>query len=131
MIISYKEWDFKMPRAYRQDLRCWSIWLTEIMGFEIDEVSVLLQMSKRSIYRYVEKFHRLGNVETAVIGRPYSCIAMHPHEELVIMEVLYNTRTRPFLKSSKKCMRKQCQSMRVLHYTITWNATTSLEERLV
>ena len=58
------------------------------MGFEIDEVSVLLQMSKRTIYRYVEKFRWLGNVETAVIGRPYSCIAMHPHEELVIMEVL-------------------------------------------
>ena len=58
------------------------------MGFEIDEVSVLLQMSKRTIYRYVEKFRRLGNVDTAVIGRPYSCIAMHPHEELVIMEVL-------------------------------------------
>ena len=77
-----------MPRAYSQDLRCRSIWLTEIMGFEIDEVSVLLQMSKRTLYRYVEKCRRLGNVETAVIGRPYSCIAMHPHEELVIMEVL-------------------------------------------
>ena len=77
-----------MPRAYSQDLRWRSIWLTEILGFEIDEVSVLLQMSKRTIYRYVEKFRRLGNVDTAVIGRPYSCIAMHPHEELVIMEVL-------------------------------------------
>ena len=73
-----------MPRAYSQDLH----WLTEIMGFKIDEVSVLLQMSKRTIYRYVEKFRRLGNVDTAVIGRPYSCIAIHPHEELVIMEVL-------------------------------------------
>ena len=77
-----------MPRAYSQDLRWRSIWLTEITGFEIDEVSVLLQMSKRTIYRYVEKFRRLGNVDTAVVGRPYSCIAMHLHEELVIMEVL-------------------------------------------
>ena len=77
-----------MPRAYSQDLRWRSIWLTEIMGFEIDEVIVLLQTSKRTIYRYVEKFRRLGNVDTAVIGRPYSCIAIRPHEELVIMEVL-------------------------------------------
>ncbi len=58
------------------------------MRFQIDEVSVLLQMSKRTIARYVQKFWRKGNVCTAVIGRPYSCVAMHPHEELVIMEVL-------------------------------------------
>ena len=58
------------------------------MGFEIDEVSVLLQMLKRTIYHYVEKFRRLGNVDTAVIGRRYSCISMHPHEKLIIMEVL-------------------------------------------
>ena len=45
-------------------------------------------MSKRTIYRYVEKFRRLGNVDTAVIGRPYSSITMHPHEEIVIMAVL-------------------------------------------
>ena len=77
-----------MPRAYSQDLRWRAIWLTEIMGFQIDEVSVLLQMSKTTISRYRQKFHRIGNVDTAVIGRPYSCIAMQPHEELVIMEVL-------------------------------------------
>ena len=59
-----------MPRAYSQDLRWRTIWLTEIMGFEIDEVRILLQMSKRTIYRYVEKFRRLGNVDIAVIGRP-------------------------------------------------------------
>ena len=58
------------------------------MCFQIGKVSILLQMSKRTIYRYVEKFRRLGNVDTAVIGRPYSSIAMHPHEELVIIEVL-------------------------------------------
>jgi hypothetical protein len=30
----------------------------------------------------------LGHVDKAVIGRPYTWLAMHPHEELVIMEVL-------------------------------------------
>ena len=58
------------------------------MGFKIKEVSVLLQMLKRTIYRFMEKFRRVGNVDTAVIGRPYSCIVMHLREELVIMEVL-------------------------------------------
>ena len=73
-----------MPRPYSQDLR-W-IWLTVIMGLEIDEVSLLLQISKRTISRYVQKFNAVGKVDTAVIGRPY--IAMHPHEELVIIELL-------------------------------------------
>lgn len=77
-----------MPRAYSQDLRWRAIWLTEIMGFHMDEVSILLQMSKKTISRYIRKFRMLGHVDTAVIGRPYACIAMHPHEELVIMEVL-------------------------------------------
>ena len=30
----------------------------------------------------------MGNVRTAVIGRPYGCISIHPHEEFVIMESL-------------------------------------------
>ena len=30
----------------------------------------------------------LGNVDTGVIGRRYACISMHPHEKLVIMELL-------------------------------------------
>jgi hypothetical protein len=35
-----------------------------------------------------KKFRELGNVSTAIIGRPYNCIAIHPHEELVIFEIL-------------------------------------------
>ena len=31
-----------MPRVYSQDLRWKAIWLTEILGFEIDGVSLLL-----------------------------------------------------------------------------------------
>ena len=60
-----------MPRAYSQDLRWRAIWLTEILGFEIDEVSLLLQISTKTISRYVRKFRMLGHVDTAVIGRPY------------------------------------------------------------
>ena len=77
-----------MPRAYSQDLRWRAIWLTEILGFDINEVSILLQMSRKTISRYLQKFQRLGHVDTCVIGRPYACIAMHPHEEFVVMEIL-------------------------------------------
>ena len=62
--------------------------MSEILGFEIDNVSFLLQMSKKTICQYVRKFRMLGHVDTAVMGRPLSCVAMHPHEELAIMEVL-------------------------------------------
>ena len=62
--------------------------MSEILGFEIDNVSFLLQISKKTICRYVRKFRMLGHVDTAVMGRPLSCVAMHPHEELIIMEVL-------------------------------------------
>ena len=30
----------------------------------------------------------MRNVSTAVIGRPYGCISIYPHEEIVIMESL-------------------------------------------
>ena len=78
----------KIPRAYSQDLRWRAIWLTEILGFDINEVSILLQMSRKTISRYLQIFERLGHVDTCVIGRPYACIAMHPHEQFVIMAIL-------------------------------------------
>ena len=72
-----------MPRAYNQDLRWRAIWLTE--------VSFYLQLSKKTISRYTHKFRMLGSVDTAVIGIGhiiYTCISMHPHGELVVMELL-------------------------------------------
>jgi hypothetical protein len=71
----------KMPRAYIQVLRWRAIWLTEILGFQIDEVSILLQLWTKTISRYVRKFRMLGHVDTAAS-------VMHLHEELVIMDVL-------------------------------------------
>ena len=62
--------------------------MAEILGFDINEVSILLQMSRKTISRYLQKFQRLGHVDTCVICRPYACIAMHPHEDFVIMEIL-------------------------------------------
>ena len=51
-----------MPCAYNQDLRWRAIWLAEILGFEIDEVSLLLQISIKTISPYVRKFCMLGHV---------------------------------------------------------------------
>ena len=77
-----------MPAPYSQDLRWRVIWLAEIVGLDLQEVSFFLQLSEMTIRRYVKKFRKLGNVSTAIIGRPYNCIAIHQHEELVIFEIL-------------------------------------------
>ena len=121
-----------MPRAYTQHviIQWRAFWLTEILGFEINKVSLLLQMSKKTISRYVRKFRMLGHVDTAVIGRPYACIAMHPHEELVIMEVLLQHPEKT-LSECTRFRRKQAQNMRVQHFFIICNATTLRERRLV
>ena len=39
----------KMARAYSQDLRRRAIWLTEILGFQIDEVNISIPMSTKTI----------------------------------------------------------------------------------
>lgn len=39
-----------MPQAYSQDLRWGAIWITEIIGFRIDEVSILLRMSEKTFH---------------------------------------------------------------------------------
>ena len=72
----------EMPRPCSQDLRWRAIWLTEIVGLDLEEVSFYLQLSEMTIRRYIQ------NVNTAIIGRPYNCVAVHPHEELVIFEIL-------------------------------------------
>ena len=99
----------KMLCVYSQDLRWRAIWLTEILGFQIDEVNILLQMSRKTISQYVQNFRMLGHVDTAVIGRPYACVAMHPHEELVIMEVLLQHQEEILSEILHEVMKKQAQ----------------------
>ena len=78
----------KMPRAYSEVLRRRAIFLAEILGIDIEEVSFYLQISRMTIYRYINQFRTAGNVSTGIIGRPVSCISFHPHEEFVIMELI-------------------------------------------
>ena len=62
----------EMPRPYSQYLRWRAIWLTEIVGLDLEEVSFYLQLSEMTIRRYIQKFRELGNLNTAIIGRPYN-----------------------------------------------------------
>ena len=108
-----------MPRAYSQDLRSRAIWLSEILVFEIDEVSFLLQISTKTTSRYVQKFRMLGHVDTAVMGRPFTCVAMHPYEEIVIMDALlqaFNTQRKRCLKFCTRFTKKQAQNMLVQQF---------------
>ena len=77
-----------MPRAYSEDLRWRAIFLTEIIGIDIDEVSFYLQLSSKTISRYIHKFRNAGNVSSQIIGRPFGSISFHPHEEFVIMDLV-------------------------------------------
>ncbi|CAB4034733.1 Hypothetical predicted protein [Paramuricea clavata] len=94
-----------MPRAYSQDLRWRAFCLTEIMGFHMDEVSILLQMSKKMISRYIWKFRMLGHVDTAVIGRPYACIAMRTRS-LLSWKFYCSTQNEHYLKRNNITRKK-------------------------
>ena len=80
----------KMPRSYSEDLRWRAIFLVKIVSIDFEEVSFYLQISKMTIYQYVNKFRTAGNISTGIIGRPVGCISFHPHEEFVIMELILN-----------------------------------------
>ena len=69
--------------------------------------------------RYVRKFRMLGHVDTAVIGRSYTCIAMHPHEELVTLKVLLQHPKKTLSEVyCTRCMKKQAQNMRVQRFFV-------------
>jgi hypothetical protein len=78
----------------------------------------VLQISQSTIKRYVRKFREIGNVNTAIIGRPYNCISMHPHEELVIMRWCSNILKIPLPKYRAKSTRRQDRNMHAQLCTI-------------
>ena len=57
-----------MLREYSQDLRWRAIWLTEIVGFDVQDVSFYLQLLKKTISRYIHEFRMLGNVDTRLLS---------------------------------------------------------------
>ena len=45
-----------------------SAWLTEIGGFDVQDVSFYLQLLKKTISRYIHEFRMLGNVDTRLLS---------------------------------------------------------------
>ena len=62
--------------------------MKEILGFQADEVVAALWMSLRTIESYISKVLNSGDVKEENIGRPANSVAMHPHEEFLIMEAV-------------------------------------------
>ena len=63
-----------MAAAYSQDLRWRAIWLTEIVGIDVEKVSFYLQISSETLNRWIQKCVNLGNVSADIIDRPCYCI---------------------------------------------------------
>jgi hypothetical protein len=94
----------KMPRAYSQHLRRRAIWLTEILGFQIDEVHISLQMSTKTISWYVRLKFRLVIMEI---------LLQHPKKTLseILHEVYEET------GSAVNATNSQCQRIP----SLVWN----------
>jgi transposase len=86
----------------------------------------VLQILQSTIKRYVRKFREIGNVNTAIIGRPYNCISMHPHEELVIMEMVqqYPENTIPEILDKVYEETGSQYACSTLHYYLKRNGIT-------
>ena len=70
--------------------------MKEIFGFQVDELSAALWMSSRTIERYISKVLNSGDVKVGNIARRANSVAMHPHVEFLIWEVIYQKRVRVF-----------------------------------
>ena len=51
-----------MPVAYSEDLRWRAVWLCLYMEVGVEDTANMLQMSERSVYRYVKLFNTTGRV---------------------------------------------------------------------
>ena len=62
--------------------------MKEILGYQVDELAAALRMPPRTIECYVAKVLNFGEVKANTIGRPINSVAIHPHVEFFIMEVV-------------------------------------------
>ena len=84
-----------MPRPFSEDLRWRTIWMKEMLGYQVDEVAAALRMPPRTIERYVLKVLNFGEVKANTIGRLIKSVAMHPNVEFLITKAV-------FLKAPRK-----------------------------
>ena len=62
--------------------------MKEMLGYQVDEEAAALRLSPRTIERYVSKVLNFVEVKANTIGRQINSVAMHPHVEFLIMEVV-------------------------------------------
>lgn len=77
-----------MPRPYSEDLRWRAIRMKECLWYSVDEVAAALNMSPKTILRYVTKCLNSCEVKAETLGRPWNSFPLHPHMEFVIMEAV-------------------------------------------
>ena len=65
-----------MPRPFSEDLRWRAIWMKEMLGYQVDEVTAALRMPPRTIERYALKVLNFGEVKANTIGRPINSVTM-------------------------------------------------------
>ena len=128
----------KMPAGYSHYLRWRVIWLKEIVGIEVEVVNFYTQMSITTINCYIQKFINWENVSTVIIGKPYYCISMLTHEELVIVALLLRS---ILIKRWQKCctkyiwrnkyMKKLVRNMRAPLFITIWEKIALVGRRLV
>ena len=74
-----------MLREYSQDLRWRAIWLTEIVSFDVEDVSFYLQLLKKTVHSYIHlECYEMSTLLLSV-GHIH-LLSMHPHEEWVVMQ---------------------------------------------
>jgi len=65
--------------------------MKEILAYQENEVAAALRMSPRTMEQCLNSFSivlNFGEVKANTIGRPLNSVAMHSHEEFLIMEAV-------------------------------------------
>ena len=80
-----------MPREYSKYFRWRAIWLTEIVGVDVQDASFYLQLLKKTISRYIHKFRECQEMSTrlsSVLGHILAYQCTRTSQEQVVMELL-------------------------------------------
>ena len=75
-----------MPAPYSVDLRWRVIWFRLFGGYSEEKISIYLEISKGTLWRYLQSYILSGNVDSQRMGRPLDSVQFLPRKELVIME---------------------------------------------
>lgn len=77
----------EMPRSYTSDLRWRAVWLYHVHHLSASEVAKHLCLSKRSVYRYLQKFDQTGDVK-ATTYRHGPLRLLGDLEQIVLLRII-------------------------------------------